>query len=693
MKRAPFLRLSEPTEIFHSDQSALLHAHLAAATTRADSLVVILGTDGIGKTTLLNEYIAGLDDDLCYATFDETCVEGIQFYRSFLEQIGLGEIVGTLHELQHITSEYLIHRSKNGGHSLIFVDNAHRVRPAVLEQLRWIADVKIDLVRAFSMVLAGNLSFQRIIDSPAMRSLKFCYQTCFHIRAFSEAETDDYIRHRLNLAGAVDAVKFSGESLALIHRFTGGNPGMIHALCNAVLAESCAQGTRVVSEQRIRSVAEARGMLPHVVPLKGKGRRKNDPEPVPLAADANSSERIMGRQPDAALQAGDSRRASPLHDIEIKELLVRITELSSQLERKAAEEKRRALMDAKKHDKDVGELRLQLAAQTELAAKLSRTMDDRTRDIGRLNAALLDSERLRQEAGRARQSLAEALDALRGKLDASNQEVEKLTARQEKCDRQIDGLTQALTEEKATLAERDATIEALAAELDNRISSRPEAVIADLRAQVAAQSTELHGLLTTVASSAAEIAALKETRSGARRAPLDERVPRESIGDPGKQRRSTRRAKALRGMTRRRSEVAAPPAGPDPCIAGTSETETLLPDQMTRVPAGERTMVTAEGNATTLELFLDGKPWKVMGLAGRPPRMMIGRADDCDIRLDSKYVSRHHAIMVNREGHVAIEDLRSSNGIFVNAKKVDHADLRPGDTVAIGNFWLRLKRS
>ena len=41
---------------------------------------------------------------------------------------------------------------------------------------------------------------------------------------------------------------------------------------------------------------------------------------------------------------------------------------------------------------------------------------------------------------------------------------------------------------------------------------------------------------------------------------------------------------------------------------------------------------------------------------------------------------------------IAIEDLRSSNGIFVNTRKVNRCDLRPGDTVTIGNVWLRISQ-
>lgn len=627
MERAPFLTLSTPAEMFHSDQSALLNSHLAAATRRADSLVVIFGAESVGKTTLLNEYIASLGDDVCYAAFDETCVEGIQFYRSFLEQIGLGEIVGTLRELQHITSEYLVHRGKNGGHALIFVDNAHLVRPAVLEQLRWIADIKIDFLRAFSMVLAGGLKFQRIMESPAMRSLRFRYQTNFHVRAFSEAETRDYIRHRLNLAGGAGAVNFPDESLALIYRFTGGNPGMINTLCHAALSQSCAEGTRVVSEQRVRSLAEAGKMPLHVVPIRGKGRRKSDLEPSPSTPGRDSSDRMTGRQHDATMPAGGSSGSSPLHDAEIQDLLVRIAELTSQLEKKAGEERHRALIDARKHDKDACELRAQLTAQVELAASHSRALDARAKDIARLNAALVDSGR----------------------------EVERLTAGQARCDSQIGGLTRILAEREATLADREATIARLAAEIS--------------------------ALQATVAGSAAEIMRLEEALADGRKAGLQSgSESRHPVTGRKKLRRSTRRASATVGS-----------ADPDPGATSTSKTDTLLAGQMTSAPPSERAAVSANGDATMIEVFLDGKPWKVIDLAGMPQRLMVGRADDCDVRLDSKYVSRHHAIIVSKEGSVAIEDLRSSNGIFVNEKKVDHSELRPGDTVAIGNFWLRLK--
>ena len=206
MKQPPFAPLSGPSQIFHSDQYSLLMTHLAGATEQSDCLMVMCGADGSGKTTLLNRYTTSLDQDVSFATFDETCADGNQFYCAFLRQLGFHDISGTLQELRRITREFLIHRGIAGDPVLVIIDNAHLVSPSVFEQLRWIADTKVEDTRVLSIVLAGNSDLPRIMDSPAMRMLKFRRHIDFTIRVYTEEETEDYVRHRLRLAEGADAI-------------------------------------------------------------------------------------------------------------------------------------------------------------------------------------------------------------------------------------------------------------------------------------------------------------------------------------------------------------------------------------------------------------------------------------------------------------------------------------------------------
>jgi len=67
----------------------------------------------------------------------------------------------------------------------------------------------------------------------------------------------------------------------------------------------------------------------------------------------------------------------------------------------------------------------------------------------------------------------------------------------------------------------------------------------------------------------------------------------------------------------------------------------------------------------------------------------IGRGLNADLHLDESSVSRRHAIVVPRTSGARILDDRSSNGTFVNGRRVQQADLSNGDVIVVGRVVLR----
>ena len=65
-------------------------------------------------------------------------------------------------------------------------------------------------------------------------------------------------------------------------------------------------------------------------------------------------------------------------------------------------------------------------------------------------------------------------------------------------------------------------------------------------------------------------------------------------------------------------------------------------------------------------------------------RVIVGRSPDNEIYIKSKFVSRHHAQVVSHESGCVIEDLNSTNGVFLGEKQVKKYRLRDGDTVSLG---------
>jgi hypothetical protein len=70
-------------------------------------------------------------------------------------------------------------------------------------------------------------------------------------------------------------------------------------------------------------------------------------------------------------------------------------------------------------------------------------------------------------------------------------------------------------------------------------------------------------------------------------------------------------------------------------------------------------------------------------------RTRIGRGSDNELVLDTKHVSRYHAVLLAGPVHTTIEDLNSTNGVFVNGKRVSRQALKDGDKVTIGRSQFR----
>jgi pSer/pThr/pTyr-binding forkhead associated (FHA) protein len=70
---------------------------------------------------------------------------------------------------------------------------------------------------------------------------------------------------------------------------------------------------------------------------------------------------------------------------------------------------------------------------------------------------------------------------------------------------------------------------------------------------------------------------------------------------------------------------------------------------------------------------------------GRPP-LVIGRAGDADVVLRDPEASRRHARLESEQGVVYVNDLKSSNGTFLNGRRVSEAiEVRPGDEIDVGS--------
>jgi pSer/pThr/pTyr-binding forkhead associated (FHA) protein len=70
--------------------------------------------------------------------------------------------------------------------------------------------------------------------------------------------------------------------------------------------------------------------------------------------------------------------------------------------------------------------------------------------------------------------------------------------------------------------------------------------------------------------------------------------------------------------------------------------------------------------------------------------VVVGRKEDCDLRLDHKSVSKMHCVLVKTDGLLLLRDLGSTNGTRVNGTRVRRAALLPNDQISIAHYKFRI---
>jgi type II secretory pathway predicted ATPase ExeA len=98
--------------------------------------------------------------------------------------------------------------------------------------------------------------------------------------------------------------------------------------------------------------------------------------------------------------------------------------------------------------------------------------------------------------------------------------------------------------------------------------------------------------------------------------------------------------------------------------------------ELADVPAAPRLIVTTDGDV-------------IDDLRMETPRLLIGRSDHNDISIDYSLISRHHALLVREGGSTFLIDLNSTNGTFVNAKRVSNHVLMHDDVITIGHHKIK----
>jgi general secretion pathway protein A len=280
LKEASFSITPDPEYLFLSEQHREALAHLLYGAGESGGFVLLTGEVGTGKTTICRAFLEQLPEGVDVALILNPAMTGIELLRSVCDElrIQLPEGERSVKRLVDCLNDYLLKAHADGRRAVLMIDEAQNLRPKVLEQIRLLTNLETAKHKLLQVFLVGQPELRILLQREGLRQLDQRITARHHLRPFTSAETAEYVRHRLAVAG-VERPLFTRAAMRQVHRISGGVPRLINILCDRSLLGACVTRTPLVTKSIVAKAArEVRD------PARKQGRF--DLGPVALVAAA-----------------------------------------------------------------------------------------------------------------------------------------------------------------------------------------------------------------------------------------------------------------------------------------------------------------------------------------------------------------------------------------------------------------------
>jgi type II secretory pathway predicted ATPase ExeA len=241
LKEKPFSLTSDARFFYQSRSHAPAYDNLLHAIKRRESLTVLTGDIGTGKTTLCRAVLQNLDRKTFSAFVADPFASREELLKVLLTDFGVASVEdltsGRLRhasrtELSYLLYDFLGTLAPLQAFAAVFIDEAQNLSLPLLEEIRILSDADGQL----QVVLVGQLEFREKLKLPQMRQLDQRVSVHCRLEALDSGGVAGYISHRLHRAGgSADRVSFSADAAERIYELSGGVPRLINKLCDRAL--------------------------------------------------------------------------------------------------------------------------------------------------------------------------------------------------------------------------------------------------------------------------------------------------------------------------------------------------------------------------------------------------------------------------------------------------------------------------
>ncbi len=219
--------------------------------------LLLTGDVGTGKTTLLNALIDSLGDDVLVAMVADPGLAKMDFFNFVADSFGLHTRFKSKGEFLIYLKNFLIDLNRHNKQALLIIDECQHLNQKLLEEVRLLSNIEKASTKLINIFFVGQSEFNNIILRPHNRAIRQRITINYNISSLSEAETSEYIRFRLGVAGSEETI-FTSAAIEEVYKFSYGYPRLINIICDQALLTGFVKEKKHVDE---KIVAECAGEL------------------------------------------------------------------------------------------------------------------------------------------------------------------------------------------------------------------------------------------------------------------------------------------------------------------------------------------------------------------------------------------------------------------------------------------------
>ena len=252
----PFQLSPDARFFFNSAAHNRAMAYLRYGLKQGEGFIVITGGIGTGKTMLVRNLFAELDqEDVVAAQLVSTQINAEDVLRMVSAAFGLvHEQLSKAALLRNLEAFFRARRSE-GKRVLLVIDEAQNLSRRALEELRMLSNYQDGGQALLQSFLLGQVELKRKLQGPGMEQVRQRIIAGYHLRPLDREEVAPYLEHRLTLVNWQGNPAFSAEAVNKIFDATGGIPRRINTVADRLLLFGCLEELQQFEGPHVDTIA------------------------------------------------------------------------------------------------------------------------------------------------------------------------------------------------------------------------------------------------------------------------------------------------------------------------------------------------------------------------------------------------------------------------------------------------------